>query len=461
MEERWSTEQILALAPDAAGRAAAGQAGVVERWGAVGVGAGLLWGEHRGSGGSPYRTVVRLAGPGFRCSCPSRRLPCKHALGLLLLWRAQPAAVPASAEPPAWALADPPDDAGDALADDHTTADDEAARRRVVQRAERRAARVAAGARELRLRLADRVRRGLAEPGTDGAELAARMVDAQAPGLAARVRELAALPSEEQLAGHALLDLLAAGYLRLAELPGPLADTVRTRVGFTVDRAELLAGPTVRDRWLVLGSREGSDGPLTTHRVWLLGATTGRTALLLSFDRPDRFDRPDQQPEPRLPVGGSVDAELAFHPGALPLRAVLGPRYPASAPTPAPGTPPQQPPGAPTGLGTREAAAAYGEAVAADPWTEAWPVLLAAVVPVPTTDGWLLTDGAGALPLIPPRPAGAARTAGADAAPWRLAAVAQGRPVTVFGECGHRGFTPVTVWDELGRPTDLTRQEAA
>ncbi|TWF99553.1 SWIM zinc finger family protein [Kitasatospora viridis] len=306
---------------------------------------------------------------------------------------------------------------------------------RSSRRAEQRAARVAAGARELRLRLADRVRRGLAEGGAgDWAEVAARMVDAQAPGLAAGARELADLTGERQLAGYALLDLLAAACERIDELPGPLAATVRTRVGYTVEAADLLAGPTVRDSWLVLGGdRSETPEKLTRRRTWLLGARTGRTALLLDYARPDA------PAGPALPPGTRLDAELAFHPAAVPLRAVLGTRH---------GEPAPGPPFPPPGAGLLDATARYGEAVAADPWTEAVPVLLDAVVPVPgeLPKDWLLTDGHHALP-VHPATTGPAR--------WLLAAVSAGHPVTVFGECGHQGFAPVTVWDEAGDPVPL------
>ncbi|MCX4748561.1 SWIM zinc finger family protein [Kitasatospora sp. NBC_01287] len=313
-------------------------------------------------------------------------------------------------------------------------ADPAAARRR----AERRAARVAQGATELRLRLADRVRAGLAEQAgaaADRAQLAARMVDAQAPGLAARVRELATLPAEEQLAACGLLDLLAAAYLRVGELPAPLAATVRARVGFSIDSAELLAGPTVRDSWLVLGCRDSAEEPLTTRRVWLRGAGSGRDALLLAYGRPGRAI------ELALPLGHRLEAELAFHPGVRPLRAALAPHHGPPAPAPAPAA----------GLSVAAAAAAYGEAVADDPWTESWPVLLAAVALVRGPGGWLLTDDQGALPVH----------GAAGGALWRLAAVARGRPVAVFGECGHRGFAPVAVWDETGRAITLTGTGAA
>nr|WP_279163542.1 SWIM zinc finger family protein [Rhodococcus erythropolis] len=30
--------------------------------------------------------MVDLRGPAYKCSCPSRKFPCKHALGLLVEW---------------------------------------------------------------------------------------------------------------------------------------------------------------------------------------------------------------------------------------------------------------------------------------------------------------------------------------------------------------------------------------
>lgn len=46
----------------------------------------LIWGECAGSGKNPYycsADYVDENNPVFRCSCPSRQLPCKHAIGLL------------------------------------------------------------------------------------------------------------------------------------------------------------------------------------------------------------------------------------------------------------------------------------------------------------------------------------------------------------------------------------------
>src|SRR6185312_10448067 len=50
------------------------------------------WGLCQGSGKDPYQTQIDLSAAAFRCSCPSRKFPCKHGLGLFLLLAAQPGA---------------------------------------------------------------------------------------------------------------------------------------------------------------------------------------------------------------------------------------------------------------------------------------------------------------------------------------------------------------------------------
>lgn len=437
MEERWSNEHVLSLAPDQASLKAAGKLSAPAPWSDAGWGGGALWGSCKGSGKTPYFPCVDLSGPAYKCTCPSRKFPCKHVLGLLLLWSAGSPAVAEGAVQPEWVAEWLTRRQGAAEQKAvrqqerrEAAKDDQAARRRAGQRA----ARVAAGAQELRLRLADGVRHGLADrtgpAGWD--EVAARMVDAQAPGLAARVRELAHTPQDSLLEEYALLHLLAGAYGRVDELPAPLAATVRTRVGFSTGADEVLAGPTVRDRWHVLGSRDTAGDRLTTRRIWLRGAKTGRPALLLSFGSPGRA------PETALPTGRVLEAEVAFHPGARPLRAVLGTRY---------GEPVAAPAGPPAGVCPAEAVAGYGEAVADDPWLEAWPAVLAEVVPVLGPDGWQLTDGRSAVPLK--------RGATPEQALWRLAALSAGHPVTLFGEYGHAGYAPVTAWSADGRAIGL------
>ncbi|MEV8597434.1 SWIM zinc finger family protein [Streptomyces sp. NPDC052012] len=436
---RWTADQVLALAPDTASRTAGSKLGAAGPWSEAGSsGEGTVWGLCKGSGSKPYQTVVDVAdgsGPACKCSCPSRKFPCKHALGLLLLWAGGDGAVPRG-EAPEWAKewiagrrmrAEGARSAGPS-GPTTGSADPEAARRR----AERRAERVTAGAAELEQRLADLLRGGLASAEQSGyglwEETAARMVDAQAQGLAARVRELGAIPGTgpgwpvRLLEECALLHLLDQGWLRRERLPEDLAATVRSRVGLPTQAD----GPPVRDRWLVLAQYDTADARLTTRRIWLYGTDSRRTALVLSYGAAGRA------PELALPVGLALDAELSAYPGAGQPRAVLGERFAAPAPTAV------RPPGVTTG----GAAARYGDALRDDPWLDAVPVTLDRVIPAPDGDSWQLADADedAALPLTP-----AARS---RPGLWRLVALSGGAPVRVFGECGHQGFTPLAAWPD-------------
>ncbi|MFF7484213.1 SWIM zinc finger family protein [Streptomyces luteogriseus] len=436
---RWTADQVLALAPDAASRKAGSKLGAAGPWSEAGSSdEGTVWGLCKGSGSKPYQTVVDIAdaaGPAYKCSCPSRKFPCKHALGLLLLWAADDAAVPSGQEPE-WARQwttgrrrrAEERKAGDDSGAQSGSADPEAARRR----AERRADRVTAGAVELEQRLADLLRAGLATAEQSGyglwEETAARMVDAQAQGLAGRVRELGAIPSTgpgwpvRLLEECALLHLLGRGWLRRERLPDGLAATVRSRMGLPASAD----GRPLRDRWLVLAQYDTTDPRLTTRRIWLHGADSHRTVLLLSYGAAGRA------PELALPVGLALEAEVSAYPGAGRSRVALGEQF--APPAPAAIRPP--------GVTTSRAAARYGDALRDDPWLESVPVTLDRVVPAPDGDSWQLADADedAAVPLTP----------GARSRPglWRLVALSGGAPVKVFGEYGHQGFTPLTAWPE-------------
>lgn len=246
------------------------------------------------------------------------------------------------------------------------------------------------------------------------------------PGLAARVRELGAIPGSgpgwpvRLLEECALLHLLDQGWLRRDHLPDGLAATVRSRIGLPGSPDS----PPVRDRWLTLAQYDTSDAHLTTRRIWLHGTESGRTALLLSYGAAGRA------PELSLPVGLAFEAKVSAHPGAGQLRAALGERFTAPEPTAV----------RPPGITPSEAAARYGAALQDDPWLDSVPVTLTRVVPCPDGDSWQLADADGdlALPLTP--------SARSRPGLWRLMALSGGTPVTVFGECGHRGFTPLTAW---------------
>ncbi|BCL17877.1 SWIM zinc finger family protein [Micromonospora sagamiensis] len=422
--DRWSTAQVLAVAPDAAAARTARSVSGAAKWSASGLTGEVLWGLCKGSGKNPYQVCVDLSGPAYRCSCPSRKFPCKHALGLLLLWAESGAG---DAEAPDWVVEWQAGRAKRAAKPPATTgpADPAAAAKRVEQRA----ARVAAGLDELRRWLDDQVDQGLAGAEQAGPApfetVAARLVDAQAPTVAGTLRRagrtagIGAHWADRLLGELGLIRLLVTAHDRLDALPDDLAATVRSRVGYPVATDEVLATPPVRDRWQVLGQVDSADDKVTTRRIWLRGAGTGRFALVLAFAAPGQTFPADLVP------GTEVDADLCFYPGSRPLRALVSTRHGAPVPLTAP-----------TGaVDIRTALAEYSAGLAADPWRESVPVLLAGVVP--TREGHLVDQAGDALPLL----------VGHDQ-PWWLLAGAGGQPVDLAAELGPAGLRPLAAWSD-------------
>src|SRR6478752_7814783 len=83
---RWTQKAVEDAAPDASSLTAARKLATQGPWSQTGSTDALLWGKCQGSGKTPYQVSIDLTGPAYRCSCPSRKFPCKHALALLLLW---------------------------------------------------------------------------------------------------------------------------------------------------------------------------------------------------------------------------------------------------------------------------------------------------------------------------------------------------------------------------------------
>jgi hypothetical protein len=422
----WSRERVLSQAPDRAAARAAAALAQTQVWRDVGADHSVLWGLcTRGS--QPYQIVVDLGmAPAYACSCPSRKVPCKHVLALLLRWSA--GQVPLG-EPPDFATAWLPRAARRGRPEPSVTrrqtgelADPAAAAKRASARAER----VANGLDELDQWLCDQVRGGIAGLERAGYahfdKMAARMVDAQAPGVAGMLRSIPAefasvgWPSRvlEQLGA---LHLLVQAHRGIDRLPADLAATVRARVGYSVSKAEVLALPGVLDDWFAVGMVDTAEYRLDTRRVWLFGATTGRWAVIMSF----------------APAGGLLDAavmaghllraQLHFYPGSGQFRALVGERISAT------GGPTMPPPES-----FADVRARFARLLASDPWAVRMPAAINAV-PVPGAARWRLRADNGECCDIIDLPE----------EPWPLLARSAGEPIEVFGEWTTRGFRPLSL----------------
>ncbi|RRR75192.1 MAG: SWIM zinc finger family protein [Candidatus Viridilinea halotolerans] len=420
-----TSEQVLALAPDAASAKAARGLATPGVWVTLGQHETALWGECKGSGKAPYRTQVDLSGPAFRCSCPSRKFPCKHGLGLLLLLATQPHLAAPSAPPP-WV-----EEWLTSRAAAATRRETQAAKPAASGSAERnraaREGRVAAGLAELQLWLEDRMRAGLgafqAEAPAACATFAARMVDAQAPGVARLLRNLGTRAATgtgwqgRMLDLMARLHLLAKAYTILDSLPPEAQADVRTTLGFTLSQEEVLAHAVgLRDHWVVLGRQVEDEEHLRVQRTWLWGAQSHRPALLIEFSAGG------QPLDQSLIAGSTLDAELVFYPSAAPLRALVRMRH--ATPTPTPMLP---------GMSLYAALGNYAAALAANPWLERYPLLVGPCQLGHADAAWHLHDAEGRTLPLPPR-----YTEG-----WALAAQTGGQPCTFAGVWNGEWLVPL------------------
>lgn len=432
MGDRWTADQVLALAPDAASRKAGHKLATPTPWSGTGATDLLLWGACKGSGKTPYQTVVDLAAPAFTCTCPSRKFPCKHALGLLLLWTQHE--VPVSAEPP--------DHAASWLAARHQRQAAKPTLRpeakdldRAAKSAAQRVDRVRSGINELQLWLTDQVGHGLAGTDVDTYgrfdAVAARLVDAQASGLASQVRQLPELfagagsgvewPSR-LLEEFGRLWSLSSAHQRLDLLPDDLAAAVRRHVGYPVAKADVLASDGIADTWLCIGRRDTDDERLQTRRTWVWGATSKRFGMVLDY-APMAGVLPM-----RPPAGRSMTTTMHYYPGAPGLRCLYDDSTPPAEE--AEWRPDPLRLGTLTPVDIATARRLRARVIADDPWAQRWPTVLDARLGRTADDEPALIDrtgdAIGILDVIDRWPLLIALTAGAY--------------VPIFGTLGTDGF---------------------
>jgi len=432
---RWTVDDVLELAPDGSSAGAARRLSLSPVWSQAGSSGSLLWGKCQGSAREPYQVTIDLNEPSFRCTCPSRKHPCKHGLALLLLWAEGDGSVAEEARPADFAaewvqrLAAGPAGAG-GVAREAAPPDPEAQAKRLAQRIET----MSAGIDEFERWLFDLVRQGLAtarhQPFAFWDAAAARLVDAQMPGLAERVR---AIPGLIHAAAadwaDRLLAELARGYLAVSAwrrrdvLPDDVLADLRVVLGWSRRVDEVLdRGERITDRWAVVGLAREEDDRLQSQRTWLIGETTGRVAMVLDFAAAGATLAVAEV------LGSVVDAEVALYPGSEPRRALFtGDRAVVGSTDRLPAT------GVEAGL---DRVATW---MAANPFADRFPLVLAGVVPVIDDSRRLVVE-----------PGGAALTLSAGSDWLSLLALSGGGPVDLFGEWNGFSLTALSVATDDG-----------
>lgn len=408
----FTVEQIAQLAPDEKSIAAGRQSSAPRLWSELGVSGRALWGTCQGS--APYYVTIDLAPFGYRCNCPSRKRPCRHVIGLMILFSQSPEMLP-TAEPPEeiarWLDQRSKRAAAPAkAASPPKPVDSEQQQRRASQRESK----VVAGLEQLELWMCDLIRKGLAQLEITGREefeaQARRLVDAQAGGVSNIVRRAAEIPGtgkswpQRLLNELGRLELMAEAYSRIDTLPADLQSDLRQLIGWTVSQKELEAqGESVEDLWFILAQREVDDDRIRTQRNWVYGLNSKRTALVLQF-------APGRNPFPELYVPGQLQqTSLLFYPGAVPQRARfcgMGEPIPLQSAIPGQGT-------------LASVLQIHAESLAKQPWLPgAFYLLEEATLTLHNRD-WFLRDrdGQGVRCHHPE--------------PWKLLALTGGAPATI------------------------------
>lgn len=397
-----SLEKIEAIAPDQASLVAARKLVKPSGWSGLSCDdAGLVWGECQGSGSSPYRVVISEIDAGYKCTCPSRKFPCKH--NLALMWMRAERKVPfQAAQTPEWvqdwvrrrrpSSARPgadeeevpkPKSLSQATAQKIEEVDPKAEARAAAARDRSRRERedaVLAGLDDLDRWLVDQVDAGLAafpqHASKSCRSIAQRLVDAKAPGLASGLdnlpnriyglpEHLRATVALEQLGR---LHLLAQAYRRQEALNTELRADARREIGWVQSRESSLSEEgalCVSGSWRVVGTvSEVQPDRLRRLETWLwreAAADGPRAAVLIDF-----VPVASGQTRGAYRTGESVGATLVFYPSARPLRALI---KEIVSPAQDCGTPLESPE---TDLAA--AMAEYEAALCAVPWISIWPL---------------------------------------------------------------------------------------
>lgn len=322
------------------------------------------WGECQGSGSKPYYVVVDVSDIGYKCTCPSRKFPCKHALALM--WRYVDDSSPFTPSPtPDW-VADwlgrrrkttktdtaekPKPKTSIALAESETEPVSEIDPQKAQEQAQKQAesakkraekvkattdAQITAGLGEFVGWLDDQLRLGMGvfldNVNERSRQISARLVDAKAGGLSSMVDELPATILNTPKADRASVAFATFGRWYLlcqAWQKNPDDPDVRRLITKAEDKDSLLANPPLSmvGAWLVVGERSHNrrDGLISQATYLIKVADTGEvgdtdtptTAVLLDFHHPSGGGK-----RTASTVGAMMMGRLIYYPSRVPFRA--------------------------------------------------------------------------------------------------------------------------------------------
>jgi hypothetical protein len=423
-------EQMLTLAPDEASKKSGKDLASPSKWQNLSGSEIAVWGECQGSGSKPYQTSIDLSNIAFKCSCPSRKFPCKHGIALGLMY-ARNAKSFGKMEPPAWVS----DWLQKRTTKEEKKADDKESKpvdaEAQAKRQANRENKVKDGVEELIIWIKDLIRNGILSAPEKGyafwGNMSRRMIDAQAPGLAGMLKSLGDTDffreGWESVFLERLLDLylVSKSYHHFDAVPELIKQDIRTWIGFTISQDELKTQKGITDHWMVLGKSSSTDDNITTERFWLYGNQSKNYALVLQF-----IVR-GQTANILLSPGMVIEAELVYFPSVTPMRALIKNYNTVSVQVAAEPYP------------SLQAVAEYQSLLyAAFPVQTEKPYIVQKLTPVKYNGKWLLKDAQGFTAAIPTR----------FKAFWKLLSISGGQPMDMAVIGKENEFEPIGVWAE-------------
>ncbi len=426
----WTEEQINSLAPDPASLKAGKSLAIPNKWQNIGSSDIALWGECQGSGSNPYKTQIDFREIAFKCTCPSRKFPCKHSLGILFLFISKKDLFN-NQEAPGWVM-------------EWLKSREEKKQKQVERKESRKEAdpekkakteskrmdTVEAGILELELWMKDIVRQGINQLQEESysffKNISAKMVDAKAPALAKKIDELSAIPNsgkdwaERFLEKLSSIYLIIQGFKNIANLTELLQCDIKTQIGWNYSQEELLKSNGVIDEWVIAGQSFEEDNHLKTRKTYLLGQETGKYVLLLDYSfGPKPFDNLE------LITGRAFNGEIVFYPSAYPIRGLIKSKEKMkkeiifkNAFT-----------------SIEKIYSTYSEALSFNPFTETIPILLKNIIPVYHDEKLKIIDSEDYF----------ITTDNKYSDTWLILAITGGKKADIFGEWDGKLFYPLTV----------------
>lgn len=383
-------DQVLALAPDKASITAAQKLTTLSKWPQLAYNDRAIWGECKGSGSKPYQTRIDRQDNTVKCSCPSRKFPCKHALALYLIFTDQPASFTAEAPLPEWVSEwlnkrEAAQQKKQTRSQTAKISNPDAQKKRRIQREKK----ILNGVNELAQWLEDSVRMGFSELVTESYQywdaLAARLVDAQAPGLAAWIRHIGDIaivnnPQSMDTLAYEVgqLFLFINAYQKLSlDTHGfneALANELHSLAGRSYQEQEILQQEGLDDDWLVLARSEHEEQQLIRQDIWFFGLRNKRFAKQTQYAHTSQKNKIYHA----WIEGSTLSGKMHFYPTLTPLRAMIGEHQVQHADTHATENCQRW---LELLQSTSDGLQAYRQQLSQNPWLKSYPILLTDCIP--------------------------------------------------------------------------------